>query len=117
LGVHEGPQGISKRNKTPLKPGMILSNEPGFYKEGAYGIRTESLLTVVEIAGGERKMLGFDILTLAPIDRRLIEISLLTEGERAWLNAYHRRVQKSLRPIVDEATLFWLEFATKDIEK
>ncbi|MFA4994486.1 MAG: aminopeptidase P family protein [Bdellovibrionales bacterium] len=120
LGVHEGPPGISKRNKTPLKPGMVLSNEPGFYKEGRYGIRIENLFAVVEIVGmaeGRGKTLGFDVLTLAPIDRRLIDVSMLTEAEYAWLNAYHRRVQKTLRPLIDETTAAWLETATKDIEK
>jgi Xaa-Pro aminopeptidase len=116
---HEGPQGISKRNKTPLKPGMILSNEPGYYKEGHYGIRIESVQAVVEInanLGEGRKTLGFDMLTLAPIDRRLIDVSLLTQAEREWLNSYHRRVQKTLRQIVDGATALWLEAATRNIE-
>jgi Xaa-Pro aminopeptidase len=120
LGVHEGPQGISKRNKTALKPGMILTNEPGYYKEGAYGIRIENVMAVVEIAGiqnSEHKMFGFETLTLAPIDRRLIDVSLLTEEELAWLNAYHRRVRETLLPIVDIATREWLDAASAPIEK
>jgi len=120
LGVHEGPVGISRRNKTPLRPGMVLSNEPGFYKEGRYGIRIESLFTVVEIVGaseGSGRTFGFDALTLAPIDLRAIDVAMLTEAECAWLNAYHRRVQKILHPIVDSATALWLESATGSIEK
>ena len=115
LGVHEGPQGISRRSKVPLIPGMVVSNEPGYYKSGAYGIRIENLQAVTEanlIAGAERKMLGFEPLTLAPIDRRLIETSMLTEAEREWLNAYHGRVRNSLRHLLDSATLEWLEAAT-----
>ncbi len=118
LSGHEGPQGISKRNKTPLRPGMILSNEPGYYKEGAYGIRIESLQAVVEtpeIEGGENKTFGFDVLTLVPIDRKLVDISMLTESERVWLNAYHRRVREALKPKVDAVTAAWLEAATGDM--
>ncbi len=120
LGVHEGPVGISRRNKTVLRPGMILSNEPGFYKEGRYGIRIESLFTVVDIVGaaeGSGRTFGFDVLTLAPIDLRAIDVAMLTEAECAWINAYHRRVQKNLHPIVDSATALWLESATGSIEK
>src|SRR6185312_14987203 len=96
LGVHEGPQRISKAPSTvPLMPGMIVSNEPGYYREGAYGIRIENLQVVSEpaaIEGGERPMLGFETLTLAPIDRRLVAIGLLTGQERAQFDAYHARV-------------------------
>ena len=115
LGVHEGPQGISKRNKVPLRPGMVVSNEPGYYKAGQYGIRIENLQAVTEIAeiaGGERKMFGFETLTLAPIDRRLIDIALLTEPEVTWINAYHARVREALRPMVDETAAKWLLNAT-----
>ena len=85
---------------------MILSNEPGYYKTGAYGIRIENLELVIgaEIAGGERPMLGFETLTLAPIDRRLIDVAMLSEAELAWLDAYHARVRREVRPHVDEAT-------------
>ena len=96
LSVHEGPQRISKApNTQPLQPGMIVSNEPGYYKTSAYGIRIENLVVVppVEIPGAERAMLGFETLTLAPIDRTLVEPALLTDAERAWLDAYHARVR------------------------
>jgi len=118
LGVHEGPQGISKRNKVPLKPGMVVSNEPGYYKAGQYGIRIENLqaiVDVVDLTPPDRKMLGFETLTLAPIDRRLIDAAMLTEAERTWINNYHTRVHEALRPMVDEATVQWLLEATKAI--
>jgi Xaa-Pro aminopeptidase len=111
LSVHEGPQGLSRRASEPLLEGMILSIEPGYYREGAFGIRTENLAVVRAPAvpdGGEREMLGFDTLTLAPIDRRLIDAQLLEASERAWLNAYHARVAAELGPLVDEATARWL---------
>ncbi len=117
LSVHEGPQRLSKMGITPLEPGMILSNEPGYYREGAFGIRIENLLVVEEreIAGGERKMLGFETLTLAPIDQQLIEEKLLAPEERAWLNAYHAHVRKSLSPLLDAHERAWLVEATKRI--
>ncbi len=112
LGVHEGPQRISKSpSPVALKPGMILSNEPGYYKEGAYGIRIENLQVVTPaepIPGGERTMHGFETLTLAPIDRRLVAADLLTAEERAQLNAYHARVLAVVGPLVDEAVRGWL---------
>ncbi len=113
LGVHEGPQRIAKLGTTPLEPGMILSNEPGYYKTGHYGIRIENLVLVEEraIPGAERRMLGFETLTLCPIDRRLIKINLLTETERRWLNAYHTRVLKVIGPLVDSLTRVWLKAA------
>ncbi|WP_310542207.1 aminopeptidase P family protein [Phenylobacterium sp.] len=115
LGVHEGPQRISKLpNFVALQPGMILSNEPGYYKEGAYGIRIENLQYVTEaapIAGGERPMLGFETLTLAPIDRRLIEVSLLSPEERAQMDAYHARVQEVIGPRVPADVRAWMEEA------
>jgi Xaa-Pro aminopeptidase len=120
LGVHEGPQGISKRNKVPLKPGMIVSNEPGYYKAGHYGIRIENLQAVVEIlglTGSERKTFGFEPLTLVPIDRNAIEVSMLTDAELKWLNAYHLRVRQVLRSMVDESSAIWLEAATRPIER
>jgi Xaa-Pro aminopeptidase len=118
LGVHEGPQGISRRNRVPLKPGMVVSNEPGYYKAGAYGIRIENLQVVNEVvgqAGGERKMLGFETLTLVPIDRNVIDIGMLTDEECAWLNNYHARVRESLRPMLDETSARWLDKATKPV--
>lgn len=115
LGVHEGPQRIAKApNNVALKPGMIVSNEPGYYKTGAYGIRIENLQVVTEpseIEGGERPMLGFETLTLAPIDRHLIETNLLDDKERAWLDAYHARVIGTVGPQVGPAVRAWLEKA------
>ena len=119
LGVHEGPQSISKRNKVPLKVGMVLSNEPGFYKAGHYGIRIENLQTVIEILGlpsSERKIFGFEPLTLVPFDRNLIEVSMLSNAEAKWINAYHSRVEKILRPMLDGESVAWLERATQEIE-
>src|SRR5262249_45958940 len=116
LGVHEGPQRISKLpNRVPLEIGMVVSNEPGYYKTDAYGIRIENLVTVVpvEIPGAERPMLGFETLTLAPIDRTLVEPALLGAEEIAWLDAYHARVRETLTPLVDAATATWLAAATR----
>ena len=118
LSVHEGPQRISKMGTVALKPGMIVSNEPGYYKTGAYGIRIENLLVVTPpsmIDGGERPMLGFETLTLAPIDLNCVERSLLTQEEAGWLNAYHARVREALTPGLNEATLAWLNEATRAI--
>ncbi|MBI1775314.1 MAG: aminopeptidase P family protein [Proteobacteria bacterium] len=119
LSVHEGPQRISKLpNTQALKPGMIVSNEPGYYKTGAYGIRVENLVIVVELPkenGAERDMLGFETLTLAPIDRNLVEPSLMTEGELDWLNAYHARVRETITPLVDHETALWLAAATAPV--
>ncbi|MFM9975080.1 MAG: aminopeptidase P family protein [Beijerinckiaceae bacterium] len=113
LGVHEGPQRIAKLGVTPLEQGMMLSNEPGYYKAGHYGIRIENLVLVEEriIAGGERPMLGFETLTLCPIDRRLIKASLLTGEERRWLDVYHARVFKVIGPLVSKTTRGWLKQA------
>ena len=117
LGVHEGPQRISKApNGQALLPGMIVSNEPGYYKTGAYGIRIENLVLVQPTEGmGEREMLGFETLTLAPIDRNLIEPSLLDDDEIAWLDAYHAHVRETLTPRVDPETARWLAEATQPI--
>ena len=115
LSVHEGPQNISKRQlPQALKPGMIISNEPGYYKAGEYGIRIENLI-VVRALGGERQMMEFETITLAPIDLNLVEASLLTADERAWLNEYHARVRDKLMPLVDGETRTWLEQATRGI--
>jgi Xaa-Pro aminopeptidase len=118
LSVHEGPARISKLGNTPLKRGMILSNEPGYYKAGEYGIRIENLVLVTEgpeIAGGEKPLNSFETLSLVPIDRRLIEPALLTVEEASWLEAYHTRVLEALMPLVDDETRSWLEAATLPI--
>ncbi|MGJ5206879.1 aminopeptidase P family protein [Bradyrhizobium sp. HKCCYLR20261] len=114
LSVHEGPARISKLGTTPLKRGMILSNEPGYYKTDAFGIRIENLELVVakEVAGAEKPMNGFEALTLAPIDRRLIDVAMLSAEERAWLDAYHARVRETIRAALDEADQLWLDQAT-----
>jgi Xaa-Pro aminopeptidase len=112
LSVHEGPARISKLGTAPLKRGMILSNEPGYYRAGAYGIRIENLVLVVEVpaaaAEAEKPLNAFETLTLAPIDRRLVEPSLMTPEEIAWLDSYHTRVRDLLAPLVDEPTRVWL---------
>jgi len=118
LSVHEGPQRISKvANSVALQPGMIVSNEPGYYKAGAYGIRIENLVAVkeAEIEGADRRYLEFETLTLAPIDLNCVDVGLLTEQEKAWLNAYHARVREVVAPQVDEATRAWLMDATRPI--
>ena len=114
LSVHEGPQRISKLPSTvALKPGMIVSNEPGFYLEGAYGIRIENLVVVREAeTATDRDMLCFETLTLAPLDRALIDVDLLTAAERAWVDAYHARVREEIGPRVDDDTVAWLDRAT-----
>ena len=115
LSVHEGPHRISKTGTTTLLPGMILSNEPGYYSPGAFGIRIENLVVVEPrtIVGAEREMLGFETLTLAPIDLRLVDWKLMDADEIAWLDSYHARVRKSLSPLVDKATRRWLADATR----
>lgn len=118
LSVHEGPHRISKvANSIALQPGMIVSNEPGYYKTGAYGIRIENLVAVREakIEGADRRYLEFETLTHAPIDLACIDASLLTEAEKAWLNAYHARVREVVGPQVDEPTRTWLAEATRAI--
>lgn len=115
LSVHEGPQRIAKTGTQPLLAGMILSNEPGYYKAGGYGIRLENLIVVEAaeaIPGGDIAMHGFETLTLAPFDRRLLRADLLDPAERAWLDAYHARVLAEIGPMVDGEVLAWLEAAT-----
>jgi Xaa-Pro aminopeptidase len=116
LNVHEGPQRISKvPNTVALQPGMIVSNEPGYYKTGAYGIRIENLVAVVESPRGEgeeRDMLAFETLTLAPIDRRLIDRDLLNGEEIAWLDGYHARVLAEIGPQLEATAREWLVAAT-----
>jgi len=117
LSVHEGPQRLSRMSMVPLQPGMILSNEPGYYREGAFGIRIENLLVVQkapEMPGGDahREMLNWRTLTLAPIDRRLIDVASLAPEARDWLNAYHRDVAEKIGPRVSPAAKLWLDAAT-----
>src|SRR5882757_1122420 len=114
LSVHEGPARISKLGTTPLRRGMILSNEPGYYKTNAYGIRIENLELVVgtDVAGAERPLNAFETLTLAPIDRRLIDLNMLSGEELSWLNDYHARVRHAVGAHVDAATKIWLDAAT-----
>ncbi len=115
LSVHEGPARISKLGGAPLKRGMILSNEPGYYRTGAYGIRIENLVLVTQaapVADAERPLNAFETLTLAPIDTRLIEPRLLVAEEIAWLAAYHARVRETLAPLLDAPTRDWLMTTT-----
>ncbi|GHF44048.1 aminopeptidase P family protein [Seohaeicola zhoushanensis] len=117
LSVHEGPQRLSRLSPVPLEPGMILSNEPGYYREGAFGIRIENLLVVQEadaLPGGdaERRFLNWRTLTFVPIDRRLIVTAMLSAAERAWLDAYHAEVAEKIGPRVTPSARSWLEAAT-----
>ena len=116
--MHEGPARISKLGNTPLKRGMILSNEPGYYKTGAYGIRIENLVLVIEapaVVGAEKPLSAFETLTLAPIDRRLVLPELLTAEEALWLDRYHARVAQTLLPLLDAESRTWLEAATRPL--
>jgi Xaa-Pro aminopeptidase len=115
LGVHEGPQRISLVSRAPIEAGMILSNEPGYYKPDGYGIRIENLVIAVEAAAQEdngRPMLAFETITFAPIDRRLVDLALLTTEEIAWLDSYHREVRERVSPALDIADRTWLDAAT-----
>ena len=115
LGVHEGPQRIAKWGTSqPLLEGMILSNEPGYYREGHWGIRIETLQVVTPAVvpeGGERPMHGFEQLTFAPLDRRLIAVDLLTPDERAHVDAYHAETLAKVGPLLDGVARDWLETA------
>ena len=119
LSVHEGPQRISRLSDVPLEPGMILSNEPGYYRDGAFGIRIENLVLVRDAdrpeGGDARAMLDFETLTLVPIDRRLIVTEMLTRDERAWLNAYHREVAERLALELSDRAGRWLAEACAPI--
>ncbi len=120
LGVHEGPQSLSRRGEEPLKPGMILSNEPGCYIEGRFGIRIENLLAVEPatlVEGAARPTMGFETLTLAPIERRMVDPALLTPEEIGWLDAYHARVLAEIGPLVDAPTRAWLEGACAPLDR
>ncbi len=118
LCVHEGPQRISKRGSgVALQPGMILSNEPGYYEAGQYGIRIENLVAVVEVGktADGKKLMGFETLTLAPIDTRLVVVDMLSSFERNWLNDYHRQVYKAHEAAMDAREKQWLQQATRAI--
>ncbi len=118
LSVHEGPARLSKLGTVALRRGMILSNEPGYYKTAAYGIRIENLVLVIaapEPVGAEKPVNAFETLTLAPIDRRLIDTRLLTAKERNWIDSYHARVQEVLGPLLDAPTQRWLDAATRPL--
>lgn len=120
LNVHEGPAFISpnfRPSETALEAGMILSNEPGYYKTGEYGIRTENLMLVVErsVEGGDRPMLAFEPITMAPIDRNLIDLSILTDAEVGWLDQYHERVLENIGPLLTPEQRAWLEHQTASV--
>ena len=124
LSVHEGPQRIAKPSggqagtEEPLRAGMILSNEPGYYKPGAYGIRIENLVLVEarEIAGAEGPMLGFETLTFAPLDRSLIATGMLSLAESAWIDDYHHAVVDRIGPQLNDEERSWLEAACAPLE-
>jgi Xaa-Pro aminopeptidase len=115
LSVHEGPQRLSRLSDVPLEPGMILSNEPGYYREGAFGIRIENLIVVEEApalpGADDRRMLAFRTLTWVPLDRRLIRRDMLSEAERGWIDGYHAGVLERIGPRVEGAARDWLEGA------
>lgn len=118
LGVHEGPQSISRTGAQELLPGMIVSNEPGYYREGVFGIRIENLLAVKTAdipEGGDVPMFGFETLTFCPVDRQLIVTELLTKEERSWLNDYHAQVYHKIAPALDEGDRQWLMQATATV--
>lgn len=119
LCVHEGPQRLSKISDVPFEPGMILSNEPGYYREGAFGIRTENLIVVQDaapLAGADaRDMLSFETITFVPIARNLIDTALLSPDERNWVNSYHAEVFEKIAPRVAGEALEWLTLATAPI--
>jgi Xaa-Pro aminopeptidase len=120
LSVHEGPQRIAKTGHVPLEPGMILSNEPGYYRTGDFGIRIENLVVVRDaepVPGGDRQMHSFETITLAPISRRLIAPVLLTAAEIAWLDTYHLRVYGALSgwPTLTTDERAWLAEACRPL--
>ena len=120
LSVHEGPQRIARSGTEKLIEGMILSNEPGYYKPGHYGIRMENLVLVTPaepVAGGDIPMHGFETLTLAPFDKRLLRTELFTRDELHWLDQYHARVMAEIGPMVNGETLRWLEGATAPLPR
>ncbi|MBQ4825276.1 aminopeptidase P family protein [Leisingera sp. HS039] len=117
LSVHEGPQRLARTSHVPLEPGMILSNEPGYYREGAFGIRIENLLVVeqapaLDTSDAEREMLCWRTLTFAPIDRRLVNTAMLSAAEKDWLDSYHQEVSAKTGPLLSPAAKAWLDAAT-----
>jgi len=121
LSVHEGPQRFSKADNTVLQPGMILSNEPGYYKAGEYGIRIENLVVVREaepIEGGDRSMHWLETITFAPIDRKLVDPAIMSDEDLDWLNRYHADVLEKISPRLDGAAdIAWLEAACAPISR
>ena len=119
LSVHEGPQRLSRMSEVSLEPGMILSNEPGYYRDGAFGIRIENLITVTKAErpedGDDREMYAFETLTFVPIDRRLVVRAMLSQGERDWLDGYHAQVLEKVTPLVSDAARDWLRKACAPI--
>ena len=118
LSVHEAPQRISKHhNPVALRPGMIISNEPGYYRDGAFGIRCENLVVVREQPGASEEipMLEFEAITLVPFDTRLLDTALMTPAELAWLNTYHRRVATEIGPLLQGRDEAWLQRATRPV--
>ncbi len=113
LSVHEGPQRLSRLSEVPLQPGMILSNEPGYYRAGAFGIRLENLIVVQEAPaiGDRRAQYSFETLTFVPFDRRLIVTAMLAPGERAWIDRYHAEVLARVGPQISGAARDWLDTA------
>ena len=111
LSVHEGPQGISKNNEVPLQSGMLISNEPGYYKADEFGVRIENVLLIKDSImkkNKKNKMLQFETLTLAPIDKNLINVQLLNSSEKHWLNSYHKMVKDKIAPLVSQSVRLWL---------
>ena len=119
LSVHEGPARINKSDRTALEPGMILSNEPGYYKQGEYGIRIENLVLVEErqIAGAEGRYFGFETLTFAPIDKNLVDVGLLNTDELRWWNDYHIKVLDIVGPQLEGDALAWATEACAELER
>ncbi len=120
LSVHEQGGGISSMALRPYKPGMLISNEPGYYKEGAFGIRIENLIMVVDdgcMQDGKTPAMKFDTVTLVPIDKRLIDVSLMEAAELKWLNDYHKRVEREVGPHLDPAEKKWLKEACSPLKK
>ncbi len=117
LSVHEGPQRIAKTGAIPLEPGMIISNEPGYYAPGKFGIRLENLIVVkqMKIRGGERESLAFETISFAPLDLRAVDANMLDAEEKGWLNRYHEEVREKLMALLDKPTQAWLKRATRKI--
>ncbi|MFT6285726.1 MAG: Xaa-Pro aminopeptidase [Alcanivorax sp.] len=120
LSVHEAPQRVGRAwNKTALQPGMIISNEPGYYRDGGFGMRCENLVVVTEVVDsqGEVPMLQFEALTLVPFDNRLLQPELLSPAERDWINRYHQRVRETIAPLVEGSDKEWLDQATRPVSE